>query len=145
MGADDLKPAINQVILTEWQARWDNGPDCALRRLHPSIGRWESSSRRSRTEEVALTRLRIGHCYATHSHYLTSSDAPLCNYCNSALSVRHVLSPGDMCQQLKSIQSRYFANTSVDDVLGDNATVDIQRVLSYLQNIRFSIVYDPRF
>ena len=38
--------------------------------------RWESSSRRSRIEEVALTRLRIGHCHATHSHHFIRSEPP---------------------------------------------------------------------
>ena len=143
VGADDLKPSIGRIILAEWQLRWENEPDCALRRLRPNIGRWESSSRRSRIEEVALTRLRIGHCHITHSHHLAGSDRPVCNYCNAPLSVKHVLCPSDICEQLKVIKSRFFPNASLVDVLGDSATVGIREVLSYLQKIRFNIVYDP--
>ena len=87
MEADDLKPEITKVILAEWQDRWQSEPECALRRLRPNLGRWESSSNRNRYEEVAphrarslvtrslvtstsqVTRLRSGRCHATHSHH----------------------------------------------------------------------------
>ena len=116
--ANELKPTISRLILDEWQARWHNEPDCALRRLRPNINRLESSSRRSRIEEVALTRLRIGHCHATHSHHLTSSEPPVCDHCSARLTVKHVLSPSDICEQLRAIKSRYFHNAPLDDVLG---------------------------
>ena len=139
----DLKPAINQLLLDEWQSRWDSEPDCALKRIRPRINRWESSSRRNRTEEVALTRLRIGHCYATHSYHLTNTDAPVCTHCSTQLTVKHILSPRDCCEQLRTIKRRFFHDVPLDDILGNEATIPIQLVLAYLRHIRFEIIYSP--
>ena len=30
----DLKPAINRLVLDEWQSRWESEPDCALKRTY---------------------------------------------------------------------------------------------------------------
>ena len=141
--ADELKAYINRLVLDDWQGRWRAEQGCALRQMRPEITKWESSSRRSRMEEVALTRLRIGHCYATHSHHLTGSEPPVCAHCGARLTVKHVLSPNDVCTQLRAIKSQYFNNSSIDDVLGDTATVSIKQVLSYLHNIGFNVVYNP--
>ena len=136
-------PSQYRLVLDEWQSRWSAEPDCALRQIRPAITKWGSSSRRSRVEEVALTRLRIGHCHATHSHHLTNSEPPVCAHCGARLTVKHVLSPNDVCAQLRAVKAQYFSNTSVDDVLGDTAAVCIRQVLSYLHDIGFNIVYNP--
>ena len=96
-----VKPQINRLVLEEWQGRWRSEPECALKRLRPGIETWESSTRQNRIEEIALARLRIGHCYATHSHLLTGSDSPVCTHCKASLSVRHVLSPTDCGPHLR--------------------------------------------
>ena len=140
--ADELKVILDRLVLDEWQNRWDSEPDCALRRIRPSVNRWESCSRRSRIEEVALTRLRIGHCHATHCHHFTNSEPPACSRCGARLTVKHVLSPDDICQELRAVKSRYFYNSSLGDVLGNTATVSVKQVLSYLHNIGFSIVFN---
>ena len=140
--ADDLKPVIKRLVRSEWQSRWDSEADCALKRIRPNIDIWESSCRRSRTEEVALTRLRIGHCYATHSHLLTSSEPPVCTHCKAPLTVRHVLSPSDGCLQLRTTRRRFFQDASLGDILGNEAMIPITQVLSYLRDIKFSIVYN---
>ena len=139
----DLRPLLDRLVRDEWQDRWRSEPDCAMKRLRPTIDSWESSCRRSRVEEVALTRLRIGHCYATHSHFLSASEPPVCAHCDAPLSVRHVLSPSDSCEQLKRARSGFFPDASLDDILGNEPTVPIQQVLSYLQHIKFYIVYNP--
>ena len=141
--ADDFKPLINRVVAQEWQNRWDREPDCALRRLHPSISSWESSSRRNRVEEVALTRLRIGHCHATHSHLLTAGAPPVCEYCGAPLTVRHVLSPRDICEPLRAKKLQYLPDATLEEVLGNQATIPIKKVLSYLRSINFNIIYKP--
>lgn len=141
--ADDFKPLINRIVSEEWQGRWDKEPDCALRRLHPNTSTWESSNRRNRVEEVALTRLRIGHCYATHSHLLTKGAPPVCDHCGAPLTVKHVLSPRDICEPLRAEKLRYFPDVCMGEVLGNQATVPIKKVLLYLRGIHFNIVYRP--
>ena len=141
--ADDFKPLINRIVSEEWQGRWDKEPDCALRRLRPNTSTWESSNRRNRVEEVALTRLRIGHCYATHSHLLTKGAPPVCDHCGAPLTVKHVLSPRDICEPLRAEKLRYFPDVCMGEVLGNQATVPIKKVLLYLRGIHFNIVYRP--
>lgn len=59
-----------------------------------TVDRWESSNQRTRSREVMLTRMRIGHSRATHSYLFTGTDPPNC-LCDKRLTVYHIphLSP----------------------------------------------------
>ena len=140
--APDLKAEINNLIKTEWQARWDAEPDCALRQIRPSVERWESSNRRSRREEVCLTRLRIGHTYASHGHYLSGSEPKRCPHCDSRMTVQHALTDA-ACNELMAVRRRFLPPMPLVSVLGDSSTVEFHRILSYLTEIEFDIIYDP--
>ena len=140
----DIKVLINQSLQSEWQTRWEAEPDCFLKHLRPTVDRWESSSRRNRREEVCLTRLRIGHTYITHGHYLSQSDPNTCPKCGERLTVKHVLSETAVCAGLRTVRNRFLRGLSVSDILGNNSTVDFKRVLTYLTEIGFDIIYNPR-
>ena len=44
-----------------------------------------------RAEEVAITRLRIGHIKATKSHILSGGPPTTCQHCSQTLTIEHVL------------------------------------------------------
>ena len=141
--ATDLKASFNILLGAEWQTRWAAEPDCFLKRMRPSTSPWESSSRRDRREEVSLTRLRIGHCYATHAHHLNNSAPKACSHCGSRLTVSHVLSDTDSCDHLKRRMRRFFPPTPLEQILGNDSLIDISKVLAYLRHIQFDVVYSP--
>ena len=69
---------------------WDN-TQTHLQRIHPIIEHWHSTNLNSRPNERAITRLRIGHTYATHKHIFNNTATPQCTHSNMPLTVTHIL------------------------------------------------------
>ena len=55
----DLKPTINKLLHTKWQQQWNNNIHNKLFQIQPTLGEWRSASRKSRREQVAISRLRM--------------------------------------------------------------------------------------
>ena len=88
---NDFYHATYAFMHRKWQHTWDESDHNKLRKIKPALARRQSASRKSRIEEVVLCGLRIGHTYSTHGYLLRGEDQPLCLYCNTPLTVRHVL------------------------------------------------------
>ena len=87
-----IKSTIRQRTRTYWQRQWRDDPNrTQLHEIKPDIGIWTSSFRSNRLEEKILAKLRIGHTYLTHSHIFSQARRPICNTCNQALTVKHIL------------------------------------------------------
>ena len=56
-------PAASLLVRSDWQSSWNALSRNKLRELNPTLEPWQSSSRRSRREEVILCRLHAGHTY----------------------------------------------------------------------------------
>jgi hypothetical protein len=56
-----------------------------LRVVKPSLKAWPFSNSSIRTDEAAVTRLRIGHTRFTHGHVLRGVTLPVCNQCGVLL------------------------------------------------------------
>ena len=93
----DLKSHINFFISSKWQERWSSCHANKLLQIKPTLGEWPPGCRRSRKEEVVVSRLRISHTYFSHSYILRREDPPECTACQEIYSVRHVLWCGDPC------------------------------------------------
>ena len=75
-----------------WQQTWTNqGTITKLHRNKPNLGFWPSSNRKSRIEETAIARLRIGHTYITHSFIIDRQPQPRCARCRAVLTIEHIL------------------------------------------------------
>ena len=92
--SSDMKWVIRDYVKKKWQARW-SAPDMPnnkkYKKIRKSIGHWSSSFQKERRNEIALTRLRIGHTRLTHQYIVEGSDAPVCAPCDEVLSVEHIL------------------------------------------------------
>ena len=86
----DLKFHINHFISSKWQERWSSCRDNKLFQIKPTLGELPPGFRKSRKEEVFLSRLRIVHAYFSHSYILRQEDPPECTACQEIYSVRHV-------------------------------------------------------
>ena len=125
----DLKSHINHFISSKWQERWSSCRDNKLFQIKPFLGEWPPGLRRSRKEEVVLSRLRIGHTYFSHSCILRREDAPECTACQEIYSVRHVLID---CIDLGLIRPRFY---SVPDMKTLFDTVSVDRIISFVKEI----------
>ena len=73
----------------EWQSRWVSlGRDVTA--FKPEIGPIAYADL-PRKLQAPLTRLRLGVCKLTHQHLFERSSAPLCQHCNCALTIFHLL------------------------------------------------------
>ena len=125
----DLKSHINHFISSKWQERWSSCRDNKLFQIKPTLGEWPPGFRRSRKEEVVLSRLRIGHTYFSHSYILRREDPPECTACQEIYSVRHVLID---CIDLGLIRPRFY---SVPDMKTLFDTVSVDRIISFVKEI----------
>ena len=87
----DLRPHINRFISNTCQECWSSCPDNKLFKIKPTLGHWPPGFRKSRKEEVVLSRLRIGHTSFSHSVILRQEDPRECTACQEIYSGRHVL------------------------------------------------------
>ena len=138
----DFFQAISAFTHSLWQHTWDSLENNKLKALKSNLAPWRSCFRKSRLEEVALCRLRLGHTYATHRYLLCREDRPRCPRCAGPLSVRHVLV---MCPHYEPERRRHFGQPSVSlpDLLGENSCLGTE-VLPYLADIKFAVIYSSK-
>ena len=144
--AKDFYHATYAFMHRKWQHTWEELDRSKLREIKPVLARWQSGSRKSRIEEVVLCRLRIGHTYSTHGYLLCGEDQPLCSYCNTLLTVRHVLLE---CPQYTQKRVRHLGRlspgASLCQLLGnDSNAVQTGSIFSFLSAVGFRTVYSPQ-
>ena len=119
----DFKPAVNKYILNKWQQRWNENGYNKLFSIKPILGEWQPGFRKSRKEEVILSRLRIGHTKLTHSFIFDRDEQPECMACQTFYTVKHFLIEcGDLTlarQEFYNVNNikELFDNVSVSDIL----------------------------
>ena len=57
----DWKPTIGEFLHTKWQQWWNNNIHNKLFQIQPTLGEWWPAFRKSRREQVIISRLRIGY------------------------------------------------------------------------------------
>jgi RNase H len=87
----DLKALFKHKLREQFQNAWLTIDRNKLREIKDYVTPWLSSRRTSRREEVVLTRLRIGHTYLTQGYLLRGEDPPVCEECETILTIKHVL------------------------------------------------------
>ena len=80
-----LKPTINKFLHTKWQQQWSNNILNKLFQIQPTFGEWKPASRKSRREQIVISRLRIGHTRLTHSFILKQKPQPQLAWLNTFL------------------------------------------------------------
>ena len=84
------------------QVKWDvevHGRDLYL--LKANLAPPDRYNHLKRAEEVAMTRLRIGHCKATKGHIVSRGPPAVCHHCGSTLSREHILLECGTVQELR--------------------------------------------
>ena len=80
--------------------------------LKPTLGPPKKFQCLTRTEEVVITRLRIGHTKATKSHILSRGPPTTCHHCGQMLqTIDHMLLE---CAALQDIRDEYYTADSLE-------------------------------
>ena len=137
LAISDFFPIITEHLHTQHQLIWNN-TQTHLQNIHPQIEHWQTTSLSSRTEERAITRLRIGHTYITHSFILDKKAPPTCTTCNSRITVKHLLLD---CTKYNTHRTQILAYctqhnipATLQNILGDTHKDLLEMVLAYLRN-----------
>ena len=125
----DYKYYIKALFKTKWQEEWNTNINSKLHEIHPTIGLWPNGSRTSRREEVVLARIRIGHTYYTHSHYLKGEPEPECIPCGCPLTVKHILIE---CDDFKDTRRKHFFQDNMKELFEENYP---NTIIEYLKEI----------
>ena len=120
----DLKPHINYFISNKWQERWSSYPDNKLFKIKPTIGEWQPGFRNSRTDEVVLSRLRIGHTYFL-IHIFNAREI--------LLNAQHArISTLSDCMDFGLLRPRFYTVPDMETLFD---TVSVDRILSFVKEV----------
>lgn len=72
---NDLSELFGTVLASDWQRLWSETPDSVIiSYIKDTVSRWLS-----RTAQVILTKLCIGHTRLTHGHLMSAFGDPAPN------------------------------------------------------------------
>ena len=125
----DYKYYIKSHFKNKWQEEWDAAENNKLHAIQPNIRLWPAGLRKSRREEVVLARLRIGHTFYTHSHYLRGDPEPECIPCACPLTVKHILVE---CEDFKDTRLKHFLQQDLKELFEENYP---NSIIEYLKEI----------
>ena len=113
VGADqmpytDIVPMAKAYVKKSWQRSWAGEAHNKLRAIRPTIKPNSKDKNLTRSEQVKLTRLRTGHTKLTHRHLLKGEVTPVCQTCNTPLSVKHLMLH---CQETRRSRKKFLKNT----------------------------------
>ena len=116
----DLKLKINKFLDTKWQQHWNESTYNKLFQIQPTLGEWGPSFRKSRQEQVIISRLHIGHTRLTHS--FIQEQQPQCLTCQTPCTVKHIFIE---CWVFTLIRKQFFEVNSLIDLFENVKIADI--------------------
>ena len=123
----DLKPQMNRFFVTKWQQCWNDSINNKLFQTKPILGEWRPPFRKSRMEQVIISRLRIGHTRLTHSFILKQEQPPRCLTCQTLYTIKHILME---CGVLATARERHLKADNMRDLFEN---INMNYVRSFLR------------
>lgn len=131
----DIKSFLKQQIRKQWQLEWNLEVNNKLFKVDSIVGKKYFLGFKSRLEEIKYTRLRLGHTRFTHKHLLLNEQQPMCNICNTVISVDHIISN---CQKFENERIRFLGARQIQlkDVLQRENSQKIKNIFNFLKSIQ---------
>jgi hypothetical protein len=54
------------------------------------VKQWFTHPDLNRRQNIAITRIRIGHTFLTHSFLISKDQPPICNTCQTRITISHI-------------------------------------------------------
>ncbi|XP_060861790.1 uncharacterized protein LOC132938796 [Metopolophium dirhodum] len=116
---DDAIRALKSKLYSLWQNQWEKqtNQNNKFRHIKPSTIKWpDPPVKLTRHEETMVTRVRIGHTRIIHSYLMRKELKPMCETCNSELTVHHIFLECPIYQNARTKSN--INTTSLKDALG---------------------------
>ena len=130
----DLLPLSGEHIQSQWQNDWTKKKDNHLYSVQPTLEQRSDKRKRAgltRSEQVKMARLKIGHTRLTHEHRLKGVAEPMCQECNAILTVEHILLN---CKKFENSRKNHLKNiTSMKNVFDNN---ECKTILNFLREVQ---------
>ena len=128
----DFYRHVTIYIKSQWQNLWNQQTRNfnKLLPIKPVIGETKFHGSLKRKEETGLHRLRIGHTHLTHIFLLKGEDKPMCNTCNTFITVEHVLLH---CLNYAASRRKYFNCNTLHQLFNSIPEQSIVHFLSEIQ------------
>lgn len=124
----DYRPLTRSYVTDLWRSDWARETQNKLYQAGAQVNETRPTLANLRDETV-LTRLRIGHCYITHSYLLRGEPPPRCTFCNRTLSIHHILLA---CVHIDRIRTRYYRAHSLNELF---TKIPPSSVLGFLREL----------
>ena len=130
----DLFPTIEEYTTRHlWQEKWAETPN-DMHEVQPEIRRPPKVTYKlSPNEERIMCRLRIGHTRLTHRHRLERTPQPRCEFCQTALTVKHILL---QCAQHAEARETMFGKEKPNSIKEIFELVPATRILWFVKAIK---------
>ena len=130
----DLLPLSREHIRSQWQNDWNKKKDNYLYSVQPTLEQRSDKRKRAgltRPEQVKMARPKIGHTRLTHEHRLKGVAEPMCQECNTILTVEHILLN---CKKFENSRKNHLKNvTSMKNVFDNN---ECKTILNFLREVQ---------
>lgn len=133
ISVSELINLFKRAIYSKWSSEWINTTNNKLRNNKNHTLKYQFPS--LRRDQVYITRILIGHSKLTHEHKIKKENQPICQRCNTELSIIHILYE---CSRFTSLR-RY---TGIDRIqnLTDKTTADsIAALLKYIKSTQLHL------
>ena len=124
---------LEKVYLT-FEDEWKLVPTTnRLRALKPNTEPWTVQNLQNRRNDVALTRIRIGHTLITHRPYFSGIITPMCEHCHTErLTISHLI---NQCSGYTQERRRiYERDNTTDEITMMDTMAAAGKLLEYLRN-----------
>lgn len=132
----DLQISMKYYLDVKSQESWNSLVDNKLQIIHPSIKMRNSNMQLTRKQTMIINRLRIGHSFLTHKYKIDKEEHPVCEWCDSLLTVEHIFNCNS--QFIKDLLVKYQLMSYPEDIFDDSkldSVFDYLRAIKYLQLI----------
>jgi kelch-like protein 2/3 len=117
----DFKKQIKDFISYSWQVQWNSCENNKLRSILPQVTANIVTNTKSRRDQAVIHRCLIGHSRLTHAYLLIGEPSPICETCQSPLTIKHILIECNNVIRRRPFESstlkHLFMNNSIDVVL----------------------------
>lgn len=121
---------VTRKIQREWNKEWTSSSNkCPLKKIKNTVNDANPATKFNRREQIAITRLRIGHTPLTHEYLFNNSEPPICKNCNTLTNIEHILIH---CTKYNIERQNCNLEENLSDILCN--AKNCKKVINYINN-----------